>query len=193
MQGLSEPISSDAKRCPQCGAKKPFDGWDALATFFKVILCSFLVYAIVSVFAKFGTLSPCGMLRESVRQHDTLAAALPDNLVDAALEAQYGALSPARCVNLLLRANNNSPPHSIAERSQAIDQEIEDLNNFFPARQQTSQTQSPAVTPAQMHAERMKQAGKETNAAMQECRTKRLNGELKKLCRICKNVPIQKS
>jgi hypothetical protein len=60
------------------------------------------------VYLSFGTLSPCGMLRENVRKHDSMAAVLPDGLVDAALAAQYGTLSPGRCISILL--NGNSTP-----------------------------------------------------------------------------------
>jgi hypothetical protein len=35
----------------------------------------------VAVYWNFGTLSPCGMLRESVRHRDGLAAVLPDSIV----------------------------------------------------------------------------------------------------------------
>ncbi len=52
-----------------------------------VVLIGVVVYLI------FGTLSPCGMLRENFRRHDNLAAVLPDSVVDVALAAQYGALS----------------------------------------------------------------------------------------------------
>jgi hypothetical protein len=43
----------------------------------------------VAVYWNFSTLSPCGILRESVRQRDGLAAVLPDSIVDLALAGQY--------------------------------------------------------------------------------------------------------
>jgi hypothetical protein len=59
----------------------------------------------VVVYFNFGTLSPCGVLRETVRQHDGLAAMLPDSLLDLAIVAQYGgaALSPGRCIEILIK------------------------------------------------------------------------------------------
>jgi hypothetical protein len=110
----------------------------------------------VVVYLSFGTLSPCGILRENVRKHDGLAAVLPDGLVDAALAAQYGELSPGRCVSILLNGPRTvavTPAPSPQPRQQAI----------------------PAATPN----DPVKVAGKETNAAILECRAKRLRGELK--------------
>jgi hypothetical protein len=68
------------------------------------------------VYLNYGTLSPCGMLRQSVRQRDNLAAALPDMLVDSALEAQFGPLSPGRCLGILL--NGQRPPITAAQTTQ---------------------------------------------------------------------------
>ena len=50
------------------------------------------------VFWNFGTLWPCGVLREAARQRDTLAAVLPDSIVDLGLAGHYGPLSDGRCV-----------------------------------------------------------------------------------------------
>jgi hypothetical protein len=61
------------------------------------------------VYLNFGTISPCGILRESARQHDGLAAVLPDGLVDAALIAQFGALSPGVCLRILTREMRKMP------------------------------------------------------------------------------------
>jgi hypothetical protein len=54
-----------------------------------------------AIYLYFGTLSPCGVLRERVRQADAFAAVLPDSVIDVALAAQYGALSPGRCIACL--------------------------------------------------------------------------------------------
>jgi hypothetical protein len=116
------------------------------------------------VYLNFGTLSPCGMLRQSVRQHDNSADVLPDMLVDAALEAQFGALSPGRCISILL--NGQRPPIAGTQTTQQ------------PLIQQPEIHQQ--ASPAPMVAnEAIKAAGKEAEAAMIECRAKRLSGELK--------------
>ena len=60
------------------------------------------------VYFNFGTLSPCGVLRETVRHGDGLVALLPDNVVDLALTGRYGALSPGRCLAILM--NDKSTP-----------------------------------------------------------------------------------
>jgi hypothetical protein len=52
----------------------------------------------VALAATFGTLDPCGMLRESERKQDILAAILPNAIVDAAMVAKYGSLTPGRCI-----------------------------------------------------------------------------------------------
>ena len=53
------------------------------------------------IYWNFGTLSPCGVLRETVRQRDGLAATQLGSTVDVA--SQNGALSPAPgCLSLFL-------------------------------------------------------------------------------------------
>ena len=52
------------------------------------------------IYWNFGTLSPCGVLRETVRQRDGLAATPLGSTVDVA--SQNGALSPTRCLSLFL-------------------------------------------------------------------------------------------
>src|SRR5690348_6389982 len=66
--------------------------------------CAVLIVAVWAgaSYLYFGTLSPCGALRETVRRADPMVALLPDSVVDFALTAQYGALSPGRCIDLLL-------------------------------------------------------------------------------------------
>jgi hypothetical protein len=43
------------------------------------ITVTLAVLVAAAVYSNFGTLSPCSMLRETVRQHDGLAAILPDS------------------------------------------------------------------------------------------------------------------
>jgi hypothetical protein len=66
------------------------------------------------VFLDFGTLSPCGVLREAARQRDSLAAVLPDSIVDLGLEGQYGPLSDGRCLAVLMK-NLSTPILSTAQ------------------------------------------------------------------------------
>jgi hypothetical protein len=74
----------------------------------KKILFLILFLPILILLLKFGTVSPCGILRAEVRQEATsaggfggfLASALPDAVIDELLAAQYGALSPGRCIEL---------------------------------------------------------------------------------------------
>jgi hypothetical protein len=104
----------------------------------------------------YGTLSPCGALRETVRQRDGLAAILPDSIVDLVISGQYGALSPGRCISILLEQ------HGAPKPAQAIQQPI--------ARQQTPQAPAPQ--------DALQAALKQTELASDLCRAKRLRGEL---------------
>jgi len=67
-----------------------------------------VLMALVAYFG-FGTLSPCGMLRETARHLDGLAAVFPDSILDLFIEAQYGMLSPGRYLAIML--NDQSIPH----------------------------------------------------------------------------------
>lgn len=125
----------------------------------KIFLALVTLFILV-VYLSFGTLSPCGVLRENVRKHDGMAAILPDGLVDAFLADRYGALSPGRCISILL--NGNSAPVAAAPVAQ---QPI--------AQPQRAQQQAPTNN------DPTKIAMKETETAILECRAKRLNGELK--------------
>jgi hypothetical protein len=66
-----------------------------------------------ALYFRYGTVAPCGVLREREREHAAtergltaaLAAALPDQAVDAMLAAQYGPLTPQRCVAVLVGAD----------------------------------------------------------------------------------------
>jgi hypothetical protein len=116
-----------------------------------------------AVFFTYGTVSPCGVLRETVRQHDDLAAVLPDGVVDLALAGQYGALSPGRCLGILLEQQGALKP------AQAIQQPV--------ARQQPPQTTQPAPAPVTAQ-DPMQWAAQMTVQANNECRAKRLRGEL---------------
>jgi hypothetical protein len=77
-----------------------------------------VVAALVAVVTlwSFGTLSPCGVLREAARQRDGLAAVLPDSIVDLGLEEQYGPLSADRCLVVMMK-NLGTPNLSTAQVS----------------------------------------------------------------------------
>jgi hypothetical protein len=58
----------------------------------------------VVVYWNFGTFSPCGVLREAIRQRGDLVAIFPDGVIDFAFEAQFGEMSAKRCFVVLLEA-----------------------------------------------------------------------------------------
>jgi hypothetical protein len=112
----------------------------------------------VAVFFSYGTLSPCGVLRETLRQRDGLAAVLPDSVVDLAIAGQYGALSPGRCIGILLQE------HSTPKPAQA-------------SLQQVPQTPRPLL-PSPTADNPLQAALKQTALAADLCKAKRLSGEL---------------
>jgi hypothetical protein len=120
------------------------------------VLFAIAIIVGVLLYLRFGTLSPCGMLREDVRRHDSMAAALPDALVDLALIAQYGALSPERCISILI--NGLTTPVAATPKPQ----------------QAKTQQQAPPNG-----AELLAAAKGQAETAMYECRAKRLSGEIK--------------
>jgi hypothetical protein len=60
------------------------------------------IFAVGCLYLSFGTLRPCGILLEAIRQRDDFAAILPDGLINFALESQYGPMSDDRCFSVLL-------------------------------------------------------------------------------------------
>jgi Transglycosylase SLT domain len=70
------------------------------------ILIIIALIPLAYLYTHFGTVSPCGMLRENIKQHDTIAAHLPDGLVEAGMSMQYGDLSPGRCIAILAGSSN---------------------------------------------------------------------------------------
>lgn len=84
------------------------------------------------ILLKFGTIDPCGIVRAEVRQAaeraggfgGVVAAALPDSVIDSIIAAQYGPLSPGRCISLAFEGaplqapaptyQSTAPPNSVA-------------------------------------------------------------------------------
>jgi hypothetical protein len=75
----------------------------------QILVAAALLIAAVA-YLNFSTLSPCGVLRETVRHRDGLAAVLPDSIIDLALSSQYGPLTPGRCLAVLM--SNPNTPHA---------------------------------------------------------------------------------
>ena len=85
-------------------------------------LCGVAVFIAVVAFWNFGTLSPCGVLREAAQQRDSLAAVLPDSIVDLGLEGQYGPLSPDRCLAVMMKSLGPILSTTQASRPQMMQQ-----------------------------------------------------------------------
>jgi hypothetical protein len=129
---------------------------------------------------KFGTIDPCGILRAQIRQEagreggfgGVVASTLPDVVIDGIIAAQYGPLSPVRCIALAFAgAPVQAPtvPRPVPPR----------------AGQQGGFT-------AQNGDAALKHADEETKTAKWECKNKLLSGELKKYIAIveCSNPRI---
>jgi hypothetical protein len=84
-----------------------------MRTFLRCMVAIAVIAAAV-VYWNFGTLTPCGMLREAIRQRGDLAAVLPDGMIDFGLEAQFGEMSPDRCFVILLKQPN---PTNVDDRA----------------------------------------------------------------------------
>jgi hypothetical protein len=123
------------------------------------LLFALVAVAAVMLLAAFGTLSPCGMLRETERKQDGLAAILANVIVDAALAAKYGSLTPGKCVGLLLSGHTGPTPAPVA---------------LAPQQQVQAAVSPPQLSAANDFGAALQRA----NAAMGECREKRLRGEL---------------
>jgi hypothetical protein len=92
--------------------------------------------------------------RETVRKQDGLARILPDNVVAAVIETNSGPLSPGRCLAILI-GGRHSPAQAVATEPQP--------------NPQAAQANSPVMIAAV----------NEMVVAIDECRAKRLAGELK--------------
>jgi hypothetical protein len=84
----------------------------------------------------FGTFSPCGVLREAIRQRGDLVVIFPDGVIDFAFEAQFGEMSAKRCFAVLLEAVT-SPVQITGQTSQLS------MQPFAP--RQGEQRSSPSV------------------------------------------------
>jgi hypothetical protein len=88
------------------------------------------------VYWNFGTLSPCGLLREAIRQRGDLVAIFPDGVIDFGLEAQFGKMSAKRCLAVLVETLT-SPLPSTGQASQLSMQPL--------VSRQAKQRSSPSV------------------------------------------------
>src|SRR5207244_660713 len=86
---------------------------------------------------------------------------LPDSVVDLALTGQYGSLSPGRCLAVLM----NSQGAPIA-------------NTAPTSRSQPLQPATPRQMPPRNTQDAVQRAGQITVQAFNECKAKRLRGEL---------------
>jgi hypothetical protein len=81
----------------------------SVRTFLRFVAVVAALVAVV-VYWNFGTLSPCGILREATRQRGDLVAIFPDGAIDFAFEAQFGEMSAKRCIAALLEAVTSPAP-----------------------------------------------------------------------------------
>lgn len=64
-----------------------------------------------AILFRYGTISPCGVLRVQVREQAAreggaqgfLTSAVSDTLLDTLLAARYGPLTPGRCLAMVMR------------------------------------------------------------------------------------------
>jgi hypothetical protein len=107
----------------------------SIRTFLRFVAVVAALVAVV-VYWNFGTFSPCGVLREAIRQRGDLVAIFPDGAIDFAFEAQFGEMSAKRCFAVLLEAVT-SPVPTTGQASQPS------MQPFAP--RQGKQRSSPSV------------------------------------------------
>jgi hypothetical protein len=90
-----------------------------------------------AVYWNFGTLSPCGVIREVIRQRSDMADIIPDGVIDFGFETQFGEMSANRCFAVLLE-NLTSPVPTTEQASQSLS--MQPL-----VRRQGKQRSSPSV------------------------------------------------
>jgi hypothetical protein len=138
---------------------------------FLVLLAAIGAALLIVVF-KFGTIAPCGILRAQIRQEavregqfaQVLAAVVPDSLIDAMIANQYGELTPGRCIALMIAGPQQAAaPHAVPP----------DRLSPVPQRDGQGGTAIP-----QDAAAAVSKANNEAEAAIVECKRKRLSGEL---------------
>jgi hypothetical protein len=81
----------------------------SVRTFLRFVTVVAALAAVV-VYWNFGTFSPCGVLREEIRQRGDLVAIFPDGAIDFAFEAQFGEMSAKHCFAVLLEAATSPAP-----------------------------------------------------------------------------------
>ncbi len=98
----------------------------------RVIIAILSVIGILSVAAlvlylDYGTVAPCGILRERIRQQAVreggqlgsfVATAIPDNVLDGLIASQYGALTPGHCINLVVNGLPEQPHINLQQPGQ---------------------------------------------------------------------------
>jgi hypothetical protein len=73
-----------------------------------------------AVYWNFGTLSPCGVIREAIRQRGDVTAIFPDGVIDFGFEARFGEMSANRCLAVLLE-NLTSPVPTTEQSVPTVD------------------------------------------------------------------------
>jgi hypothetical protein len=98
--------------------KSPFTGIKPVRTILKFVA---VIAALIpgAVYWNFGTLSPCGVIREVIRQRSDMADIIPDGVIDFGFETQFGEMSANRCFAVLLE-NLTSPVPTTEQASQSL-------------------------------------------------------------------------
>jgi hypothetical protein len=73
-----------------------------------------------AVYWNFGTLSPCGVIREAIRQRGDVTAIFPAGVIDFGFEARFGEMSANRCLAVLLE-NLTSPVPTTEQSVPTVD------------------------------------------------------------------------
>lgn len=91
-------------------------------------LSLFFAFVAAIIYSFYGAISPCGILKSEIRQHDSLAAILPDSVLDFGFSAQYNNPSQGKCLALLLNLGDAPSPNS-EQKTVAVTQQEQELKD----------------------------------------------------------------
>jgi len=123
---------------------------------------------LLGLYSRFGTADPCGIIPAEIREQAVregglalLVSALPDSALDALMASEVGPLNPGRCIALALNGIPRSPTAPAQQVAQPLPPQVAAPRQSMPI----------PPTTADLNAA--------TNAAIMECKGRRLAGELR--------------
>jgi hypothetical protein len=141
-------------------------------------LVALVLLAAAGVWLSVGTLDPCEMLRKELRAEASregglasVVSVLPDSVIDAFVERQWGRMTPISCINWMMQPPDTGP---VKAAPMAASAPPASATRAAPQRQ-VSKTTTPPMPPPEL----LRQASIKAATAIASCRNRRLSGELR--------------